>query len=113
MPDVLLKPGAPFVAASIAGVLIALYGLMQLERTRIALAGVRSLPTRYGMAGRFALGQAAAIPLAALALLIAFASGAAGNNVTLLLVGALALYMYVGVIIPRKPLVQAQKERKR
>ncbi len=113
MPDMLLSPGAPFAALAVAGALLAALGLMQLERARRALAGVRSLPTRYGMAGRFALGQAAAIPLAALALLIAFASGAAGNNLTLWLVGALALYMYVGVMIPRKPIVQAQKERRR
>jgi len=113
MPDMLLSPGAPFAALAVAGALLAALGLMQLERARLALAGVRSLPTRYGMAGRFALGQAAAIPLAALALLIALRSGAAGNNLTLVLVGALALYMYVGVIIPRKPIVQAQKERKR
>src|SRR6266545_1082685 len=113
MPDMLLSPGAPFAALAVAGALLAALGLMRLERARLALAGVRSLPTRYGMAGRFALGQAAAIPLAALALLIALRSGAAGNNLTLVLVGALALYMYVGVIIPRKPIVQAQKERKR
>ena len=113
MPDFLLKPGAPFLLVSIVGVLIALYGLMQLERTRIAVAGVRSLPSRYGMAGRFVLGQAAAIPLAGFLLLITFASGAEGNSYRLLLAGALALYLYIGVIIPRKPIVQAQKERRR
>jgi hypothetical protein len=94
-------------------VLLAALGLMQMERTRLAFAGVRSLPTRWGMSGRFVLGQAVAVPLAGLLLLIAFASGAEGNNRTLLLVGALAFYMYLGIIIPRKPIVQAQKERKR
>jgi hypothetical protein len=109
----LLAPTAPFVAATIAGLLLATLGLMQLERARIAMAGVRALPTRYGMAGRFMLGQGAAIPLAGFLLLFTIASGAAGNNRTLLLVGALAVYLYVGVIIPRKPIVAAQKERKR
>jgi hypothetical protein len=113
MTDVLLSPGAPFVAVAVAGVLIATLGLLQLERARIALAGVRSLPTRWGISGRFVLGQAAAVPLMGIQVLIVFASGAEGNNRTLLLGGALALYMYVGVIIPRKPIVQAQKERRR
>jgi hypothetical protein len=112
MPDFLLNPGAPFAALAAAGALIAALGLMQLERTRIAFAGVRSLPTKWGMSGRLVLGQAAAIPLASIVLLIAFASGAAPHN-RILLAGALAIYLYIGVIIPRKPIDQAQKERKR
>jgi hypothetical protein len=31
----------------------------------------------------------------------------------MLLVGALAIYLYCGIIIPRKPIVQAQKQRRR
>jgi hypothetical protein len=84
-----------------------------MEQARLAWIGVRMLPTRWGMAGRFALGQAAAIPLAGLLLLIAFASGAAGDIRTLLLIAALAIYLYAGVIVPRRPLVAAQKVRKK
>src|SRR6266542_4870360 len=112
MPDFLLNPGAPFAAAAVAGIFIAVLGLLQIERARLALAGMRSLPTKWGMRGRFVLGQGAAIPLAAILLLIDVAGGAKGNN-RILLVGALATYLYIGVIIPRKPIVQAQKERKR
>jgi len=112
MPDFLLNPGAPFAALAAAGMLIAALGLMQLERARLAFAGMRSLPTKWGLRGRFVLGQGAAIPLAAILLLIDVAGGAKGNN-RILLVGALATYLYIGVIIPRKPIVQAQKERKR
>jgi hypothetical protein len=113
MIDILLAPSAPFFAASIAGALIAVFGLMRLERTRLAIAGVRMLPNRYGMAGRFALGQTAAIPLAAVCVLLALAGGAQGATQSLLLALALGAYMYLGVIIPRKPIVQAQKERKK
>jgi len=113
MPDFLLTPGAPFAAVALAGVLIAALGLMQLERARLALAGVRSLPTTWGMRGRFVLGQAAAIPLATMLLLLALSGGAGDSNRTLLLSATLGLYLYVGVIIPRKPIVQAQKQRKR
>ncbi len=112
MPDFLLNPGAPFAALAAAGMLIAALGLMQLERARLAFAGMRCLPTKWGLRGRFVLGQGAAIPLAAILLLIDVAGGAKGNN-RILLVGALATYLYIGVIIPRKPIVQAQKERKR
>jgi hypothetical protein len=113
MADLLISSGAPFAALAVAGVLLAALGLMRLERARLAWVGVRSLPTRWGMAGRFALGQAAAVPFSALLLLIALASGAEGNNRNLLLVAALAIYLYAGVIIPRKPIVAAQKERKK
>lgn len=113
MFDILLTPGAPFFTASVAGIIIAMLGLSRMERARLMLAGVRSLPTTWGMTGRFVIGQAAAIPLAGVLLLTAAASGAAGTQRTLLLGSALALYMYVGVIIPRKPIVQAQQERRR
>jgi len=113
MPDILLSPGAPFAAIALTGVLIAALGLMQLERARLALAGVRSLPTMWGMRGRFVLGQAAAIPLAAIPLVLALSGGAGDGNRTLLLSAGLGLYLYVGVIIPRKPIVQAQKQRRR
>jgi hypothetical protein len=112
MIDLLISPGAPFAALALAGVLLATLGLMRMEQARLAWVGVRALPTRWGMAGRFALGQAAAVPLAGL-LLLAFAGGAAGDIRTLLLVAALAIYMYAGVIVPRKPMVAAQKERKK
>ena len=113
MGDLLTTPSAPFFALSIAGVLIAVIGLMQLERARLAWLGFRALPSRWGMTGRFVLGQAAAIPLAAILLLVALASGAQGTPRLLLLVGALALELYLGIVVPRRPLIQAQRERKR
>ena len=112
MIDMLLSPGAPFFALSVAGVIVAAIGLMRQDRTRLAFAGVRSLPTTWGMRGRYVLGQAAAIPLAGL-LLIVVAGGVAGSARMLLLVGALAIELYVGLIIPRKPLVAAQKEKRK
>jgi hypothetical protein len=111
--DLLLSPGAPFAALSLAGVLLAVAGFAQLERARLLLAGVRALPTTRGMAGRFILGQAAAVPLACLLLLLAFASGAEGSSRQWLLVLALGLYLYVGIVLPRRPLVEAQQERRR
>lgn len=65
------------------------------------------------MAGRFVLDQLAAVPLAGTLLLISLAIGAAGGQRPLLLGSALALYLYIGVIIPRRPIVRAQQECRR
>lgn len=113
MPDLLLTPGAPFAGIVVAGVLLAALGLLQLERARLSVGGVRLWSSRSAQASRFALGQAAAVPLAGLLVLLAVVGGAAGSGRTLLLGGALALYLFVGVIIPRRPIVRAQKQRTR
>jgi hypothetical protein len=109
----LLSPGAPWVALSLAGALTAAYGLAQLEHTHALIAGVRQLPSRRGVAGRMLLGQAAGIPLAGLLVLIALAGGAVGNMRLWLVALALGLYLYVGVVLPRRPMVQAQRERRK
>lgn len=110
--DILLSPGAPFFALSIAGVMLAALGLTQFERMHRLVVRMRTLPTAWGMRGRIVLGQAAAVPLAMLLTLVTIAGGAGGTPRTLLLSGAVALYLYVGLIIPRRPIVAAQKERR-
>jgi hypothetical protein len=111
--DLLLSPGAPYVALSIAGAIVAAFGFAQMERARLLVAGVRALPTRRGMAGRFMLGQAAAVPLVGLLLLVAVAGGTQGNTRLWVLALAIGIYMYLGIVVPRKPIVEAQKERRR
>ena len=112
MIDLLLSPGAPFFALSAAGAMLAALGLLRLERARLVLAGVRTLPGPRGMAGRLALGQAAALPAAAAFLLAGAAAGAGGRVWLLLIGGALALYLYLGLVLPRRPLVEAERERR-
>lgn len=113
MFDLLLAPGAPFAALSLAGAILAVAGFAQLERARLLLAGVRALPTSRGMAGRFLLGHAAAVQLAAMLLMIARAGGAHGGERQWLLALALGVYLYLGVVLPRRPIVEAQRERRR
>src|SRR5688500_16204263 len=113
MSDLLLAPGAPYYALSVVGVLLAIAGLMQLERTRMMVVGVRGLPTRWGMRGRYLLGQAAGVPVAGALVLAAFAGGATGTPRLLMLVCALGLYLWLGVALPRRPIVQAQRERRK
>lgn len=110
MFDLLMLPGAPFFLASLAGVLLALLGLRQLGQRRLAVEGVRRAVSSQGVAGRVALGHMAAVPVGGALLLLGFAMGAGGTLMGLLAAAALCLYLYLGWIVPRKPLVAAQKE---
>jgi hypothetical protein len=111
--EVLLNPGAPFFFVALAGALLAAIGLLYMEQARLVMIGVRSLPSKWGMGGRFLLGNLAAVPLAAVVVIAGLASGAEGNMQRLFFGAALALYLYLGVVIPRKPIVAAQKEAKK
>ncbi len=113
MFDLLVTAGTPFFALSLAGTLIAVLGLLQLEQTRMALAGIRLVPTRHGMRGRLILGQAAATPLVAVLLLTAYATSAQGATLYLSIGLAAGLWLYVGLVLPRRPIVEAQRAQRR
>src|SRR5687767_13880172 len=99
MVDLLLAPGAPYYALSVIGVLLAIAGLMRLERTRMVMVGVRALPTRWGMRGRYVLGQAGGVPIAGALLLAAFAGGVRGTPRLLILACALGLNLWLGIAL--------------
>ena len=111
--DVLISPAAPFFLVSLAGAMLAAFGLTRLERRRWAEVGVRVLPNRSEMSGRVLIGQAAALPLAFILILIALISGSAAGYRNLLFLLAAGAYLYVGVVIPRRPIVEAQKTARR
>jgi len=112
MFDLLLSPGTPFFALSAAGALIAALGLLRAEQSRHVFAGFRVLPSNAGFAARLALGQAAAIPAAGLLLLAGFTAGASGRAWTLTLVMALGMYLFLGLVLPRRPFARAEAERR-
>lgn len=112
MVDILIQPAAWLAALSLAGVLLAIIGLTQLEQARTLAAGMRTLPTRWGMTGRLALGHLAAIPLAALPALLIVSTHLTGMPRMLLAGASLALYLYVAIVLPRKPITSAQRERR-
>ncbi len=105
----LISPAAPFVALAIAGVCLAAIGLLGVERERQLLAGFRARPSASGMRARYIAGQAAALPLAGLLLAVAAASGARGTAQSALLLGALGVYLAIGVVLPRRPVVARQR----
>lgn len=113
MIDIFVAPGIWTAFASIAGVLIAVIGVTQLEHARALASGLRTLPSRWGMTGRFVLGHLAALPLASALILLIASAGIDGMPRLLLATVAFAIYLYVGVIIPRKPVTARQQEQRR
>ena len=110
MADLLVSPGAPYFALSLAGALIAALAGIRIERARLLITGIRMLPSRRGAGWRLVIGHAAALPLCAALLLTGLAFGASGRPMTLLVATALAVYLYLGVALPRRPLVRARRE---
>lgn len=107
MPSMLLVPGMPFFLLALAGTLLAALGLTSLPRRPLALTGA-GMPWR--SASRFVLGQVAGVVAALLLVLSAVISNAAGTTLLLVLALALASYLGLGVVLPRRPLVQRERE---
>jgi hypothetical protein len=113
LETLLLSPATPGVALSIASACVAAIGMVLLTRRRQALAGFRIGVDTTTMRGRYIVGQAAGVPLAALLITITLATGAEGNARLLLLTVALIAYLVLGLYIPRRPLVAAQQRARR
>lgn len=106
----LAVPGAWTTPFIIAGIMIASYGLSQIEHIRSAAAGFQVRPSNWTIRTRIVLGHVIAIPIA----LITFTMSRFVSEGQQLLLLALTLLIYLGVgwVIPRRPLVEAQRERK-
>ncbi|MGQ9828779.1 MAG: UbiA family prenyltransferase [Roseiflexus sp.] len=113
MSDIFIVPGVWTAFIGVAGVLIAVIGMMQIDHARALASGLRTLPSRWGMTGRFVLGHLAALPLATVPALLIVSAGVDGMPRLLLATGALGIYLYVGIVIPRKPVTNRQREQKR
>jgi hypothetical protein len=74
------------------------------------MAGMRRAPTRLQLGGRVLPGQIVGAVAALLVISVLLASGAGGHLRWLLLLAAAAVYLYFGVVLPRKPIVAAQRE---
>jgi hypothetical protein len=111
MDNVLINPGAPYYFVTLAVALGAVLVLTMLSQRQMVFTGLRTLPTRWGQRGRYALGHLVALPLVLLLVFTMSMLGAEGNLRKLLLVSAGAVYLYAGWVVPRKPLMQAREER--
>lgn len=110
MRDLLLLPGAPFFALSAALACLLAYGLTRMEGLRLALAGYRAQPSLRAAGRRWVVGQTMGAICAAVALLVLIVAGYDGMAWWLLVSLAGASYLFLGVVVPRRPMVQAQRE---
>ena len=112
MFETLFSPVMPYVAGSLAGACIAGIGIVQMERQNLLRRiGVTVLPTASEQTRRMIVAQIAALPLALFLVLMTALTGVQGTPRLLLLAIALLSYLYIGLVIPRAPIVKAQKER--
>jgi hypothetical protein len=108
MNDILFQPGAPAYALSFVGILLAAIGLQGL---RPQVTGLLPTPRGWTMRSRLLVGQFAA--LVCVALVLAVVAQTPNSQQTLLLGAAgLAAYLYFGLVLPRKPKVEAEKRRR-
>lgn len=108
MIDILLLPGAPYFCVALAGALTAALGIGLSERRRLAFSGTGLASLSIGR--RMLVGQLAGAIAAALLLLTIFAAGLRDGPRSLLIVAALAAYLGLGVVLPRRPLIRRQRE---
>ncbi len=107
MHDLLIAPSTPAYTMAFAGALMALLGVALMEhRPQPVTPGGTGLSD----AGRLAAGQVAGLVVAAMLVGLNFASGQRGNAQSLLLCGALAAYLGLGVVLPRQPQLRRERE---
>ncbi len=107
-----LAPGWPFIFLSIAGALLALISILHLEAARQLVPGFRPIVSPSGYRQRLLLGQVTGAALAATLVLVARMSGMHGLYLLLMILLALAVWMAVGLVLPRRPQVNAERERR-
>ena len=107
-----LAPGWPFIFLSIAGALLALISILHLEASRQLVPGFRPIVSPSGYRQRLLLGQVTGAALAATLVLVARMSGMHGLYLLLMILLALAVWMAVGLVLPRRPQVNAKRERR-
>lgn len=109
----LITPGMPYFAAAVAAAILAALGLLLMERRQVAAVGMQLAPSPTAMSRRYIVGNLAGIPLASAVALVVVAGNIQGTTRLLLLGGAAATYLYLALVLPRRPVVQREKEAAR
>lgn len=111
--SLLIIPGTPYFVVALAGAMLAALGLLLLERRRAVAAGMAVAPAPAALARRYLVGNLAGVPLAGGLVLVVLAGNIQGLPRLLLLGGALAGYLALALVIPRRPLVRRRREAAR
>ena len=106
----ILTPGAPFFLGALAGGLLAAMGLLLLNRQYADAMGGWRMPSTGLLSGRYIVGNLIGLPVAVVLILVVLAGGYEGQARLLLFALAAGAYLYAGLVVPRRPLVQRQKE---
>jgi hypothetical protein len=110
--NLIIPPSTPYFIAAFGCALLAALGLLLMERRQLAPSATRLLPTAPTQRRRYLVGNTLGIPAALALVVMAFVIGP-GQQRLLFLAGAAGAYLYLALVIPRRPLVQAQQEAQR
>jgi len=103
-------PGAWVTPFILAGAVIALFGLSLIESVRSLTAGFRRQQSTWTISTRILVGHLVSLPVAVVTIVLARFADAPLE--LLFYASALLSYLAIAWVIPRRPLVQEQQERK-
>lgn len=104
-----IASGTPFFLASFAVTMLAMLLAMRLEALQqLRALGIAIAPSATEQRRRLIIGQLQAAPIVAILILSALSTPDSYRPI--LLVISLLAYLYFGMVLPRKPLVDAQKQ---
>ncbi len=108
MIDFLVNPGMPGYLVALMGLVLMAWSI-RLQRPKVV--GLMPAPSTWNQQQRFAVGQIAGLLCALLILVPTYAHAVAGTTLYLMLASAFAVYLYAGLVLPRKEKVAADKRR--
>lgn len=108
-PNLSMLLALPYILGIVGSALLATLGLILRRDTRTPPI-IETMPfNTTNLRTRYLLGNTIGIPLAGTLVSLVIASNVEGTHRTLLLIGALALYLYLGLVLPRRPHVLRQQ----
>lgn len=106
MINLFVAPGAAYFSLALAGAFMAAIGVVWAGANHSSL----TKPALFWNLSRSMVGQIGGIVLAAMFLLTLLAADVRGAGRTLLIAAALASYLALAVVLPRRPQVQRERE---
>lgn len=104
--NLLVNPATPPFLLSLAGIIMS---VLCLQARRPKVVGLVPTPSTWNLHQRYVFGQSAGAVIASILILAAWAQSAAGMLLYLILTAAFAIWLYLGLVLPRKAHVDAQK----
>ena len=103
----------PYILGIVSSALLATLGVI-LRRDARPLPIIEAMPFKLtDLRTRYLLGNSIGIPLVGMLVSLVLAGNIAGSNRTFLLIGAMALYLYLGFVLPRRPLILRQQRARK